>query len=232
MEQSNSWQSWVTEGNVTLPIVLLKNYASLGITESECMLLIHIHSFIEKGKMFPTPDELSERMTLSSSDCFSMIQKLLKKGLLEIGESSVGDVREESYSLLPLWNGIMNKLNREKHQDQMAVTLQSQKDLYSIFEQEFGRPLSPLECETLAMWIDQDHQSSTLIKAALREAVISNKLNFRYIDRILFEWKKQGIKTVEQAKKQGEKFRQPKNTEREQEGAMAKKVPFYNWLEK
>lgn len=31
--------------------------------------------------------------------------------------------------------------------------------------------------------------------------------NFRYIDRILFEWKKNGIKTVDQAQNQGRKFR-------------------------
>ena len=50
------------------------------------------------------------------------------------------------------------------------------------------------------MWIDDDHHDPVIIKSALREAVISGKLNFRYIDRILFDWKKNGIKTIEQAK--------------------------------
>ena len=57
------------------------------------------------------------------------------------------------------------------------------------------------------MWLDEDQHSPEIIKAALKEAVISGKLNFRYIDRILFEWKKNGIKTVEQAKEHGKKFR-------------------------
>ena len=47
-----------------------------------------------------------------------------------------------------------------------------------------------------------------LIKSALREAVISGKLNFRYIDRILFDWKRNGIKTIEQAKSHGRNVRQ------------------------
>lgn len=57
------------------------------------------------------------------------------------------------------------------------------------------------------MWEDQDQHHPNLIQAALREAVMSGKLNFRYIDRILFEWKKNGIKTVDQAQNQGQKFR-------------------------
>ena len=48
----------------------------------------------------------------------------------------------------------------------------------SSIEEEFGRPLSPLECETLAIWQDQDQHDAILIKHALKEAVLSGKLSF------------------------------------------------------
>lgn len=70
--------------------------------------------------------------------------------------------------------------------------VQAEKSLYALFEDEFGRPLSPLEGETLSIWMDQDHHDAEMIRLALREAVLSGKLNFRYIDRILFEWKRKG----------------------------------------
>ncbi len=63
---------------------------------------------------------------------------------------------------------------------------------------------------------------------------MSGKLNFRYIDRILFEWKKNGIKTVDQAQEQGRKFRanqQRSHQITKQETKYTGKVPFYNWLE-
>ena len=63
-------------------------------------------------------------------------------------------------------------------------------EIYKLFEQEFGRLLSPMEYETIGMWFDQDKHSSALIRLALKEAVLSQKLSLRYIDRILFEWKK------------------------------------------
>jgi DNA replication protein len=81
------------------------------------------------------------------------------------------------------------------------------------------------------MWMEDDHQPE-IIKSALRESVISGKLNFRYIDRILFEWKKNGIKTLEQAREQGQKFRVHQKRDRKTENARPlKDVPFYNWLE-
>lgn len=113
----------------------------------------------------------------------------------------------ESYSLQPLWEKILHFLMNESIEEEQKEIKQLQVNLYTVFEKEFGRPLSPFECETLGMWEDQDQHHPNLIQAALREAVMSGKLNFRYIDRILFEWKKNGIKTVDQAQNQGRKFR-------------------------
>ncbi|WP_404403456.1 DnaD domain protein [Jeotgalibacillus malaysiensis] len=219
-------QKWIKEGYTAIPVMLLKYYKKLNLTETESMLLIQLHSFIDKGNHFPTPDEIAERMTLTSSECLKIIQKLIKKNLLEINNSEE-EIKTEHYSLEPLWNCILNIAGQEQFQETVEQTMAMQTDLYTMFEREFGRPLSPLECETLAMWIDQDDHSPEIVKSALREAVISEKLNFRYIDRILFEWKKKGIKSPEDAKKQGEQFRKPKNqTEKPHEPA-----PFYNWLE-
>src|SRR5699024_12025362 len=79
--------------------------------------------------------------------------------------------------------------------------------IFILFEQEFGRPLSPFEIETINAWLDEDNIIPALIKAALRESVLMGKLNFRYIDRILCEWKHKGIHTVEQARESSKSFR-------------------------
>ena len=48
-------------------------------------------------------------------------------------------------------------------------------NLFQLFEREFGRPLSPMECETLTQWLDEDGHPEVLIVAALREAVFCGK---------------------------------------------------------
>jgi DNA replication protein len=60
-------------------------------------------------------------------------------------------------------------------------------------------------------------------------------LNFRYIDRILFEWKKNGIRTIDQARNHAKKFRQHQGNSSSKQQVnqeeYQRKVPFYNWLE-
>lgn len=53
-----------------------------------------------------------------------------------------------------------------------------QKSLYTIFEEEFARPLSPLECETLSIWLDQDHHDAQLIKQGSQRSRHIRKIKF------------------------------------------------------
>ncbi|MBM7619511.1 DNA replication protein [Bacillus tianshenii] len=228
---------FLEEGNFSIPNYLLNNYVKLGLNEKEFLLILHVHSFVESGKIFPTPMEIADKMTIDPTECMEILRHLLQKGYLAISdEMDEYSIKYERYSLQPLWEKMIQYMLDKSKQ----ATIQSNKDdeasLYTIFEQEFGRPLSPFECETLGMWMDQDHHDPTIIKAALREAVISGKLNFRYIDRILFEWKKNGIKTLNQANEYGKKFRKSNIPPKQQNQMPVNKtnkntVPFYNWLD-
>ncbi|MGD6831561.1 DnaD domain protein [Sutcliffiella halmapala] len=228
---------FLEEGNLSIPNYLLNNYVKLGLNEKEFLLILHVHSFVESGKIFPTPMEIADKMTIDPTECMEILRHLLQKGYLAISdEMDEYSIKYERYSLQPLWEKMIQFMIEKNKQ----ATIQSNKDdeinLYTIFEQEFGRPLSPFECETLGMWMDQDHHDTSIIKAALREAVISGKLNFRYIDRILFEWKKNGIKTLNQANEYGKKFRRSNIPSKQQNQVPINKpnkntVPFYNWLD-
>lgn len=226
--------SWINQGYLSIPTLLLTNYKNLHLNEQELVLLLQVMNFIEKGNQFPTPEELSTVMCISTTQCSSMLRTLIQKGFIQIidGDSPEG-IRFEKYSLEPLWVKLVDFfLIKEKH-NQAEVKQVEEVDLYSCFEGEFGRPLSPFECETLAMWVDEDLHEPVIIKTALKEAVISGKLNFRYIDRILFEWKKNGIKTVDQAKSYSGKFRRHQALQKPSSNndQNPKAVPFYNWLE-
>jgi len=229
---------WLQEGNVSIPATLLTHYKQLKLNEKELVLLLQVHYFLERGKEFPTPDELASQMTIDMMECHELLSQLIKKGFIEIidGKHETG-IRFERFSLDPLWNKLIDQYLLLEKKEEVVQLEEKEASLYTCFEQEFGRPLSPFEIETLNMWMDDDQHEVVIIKAALREAVISGKLNFRYIDRILFEWKKNGIKTMEQAKVHGKKFRQHQTTsytshnEQTEEEAPKKTVPFYNWLD-
>ena len=79
-------------------------------------------------------------------------------------------------------------------------------EIFKLFEQEFGRFLSPMESESISMWLDEDGHSIDIIRAALKEAVLAQKVSLRYIDRILFEWKKKNVKSMADVERHGRSF--------------------------
>jgi DNA replication protein len=201
------------EGNIEVPYLLLKHYRQLKLNEVEVMLMIHVMALIEKErKDFPTLEELQGRMSVAPEKVIAALQKLLKEGLLTIDEAidAASGVQYEKYNFRPLLERLagcwyQEQIERQKAREQAEPAVR--KDIFSIFEKEFGRPLTPMELESITGWLDKDQYPEQLILAGLKEAVFAGKVHFRYIDRILMEWSRNRITTVEQAKEHSQKFR-------------------------
>lgn len=61
----------------------------------------------------------------------------------------------------------------------------SKKELFEIFQQCFGRLLTPFEIEDINKWIDEDDMPVEVVNAALKEAVTNNKISWKYVNNIL-----------------------------------------------
>ena len=222
-----------------IPTFLLKHYKLLTLSEVEMMLILHLKTFFEEGNDFPTPEELGERMTVSASECMNIIRSLIQKGCLEIQQyQNENGMICEKYCLDLLWEKLDQRLEVSKMHILMQQKQEVEATVFEIFEQEFGRLLSPMEYETIQKWMDEDKLDSQLILAALRESVISGKQNFRYIDRILFDWMKNGVRTVDQAKQHSLKFKERTTAFAKQpellstQEVQSPKPPiFYDWLD-
>lgn len=218
---------------INLPKRLLTTYVQFGLTETDVMVILHIHRFQAEGNDFPTPTELAQYLSLNDQECSQVLRKLIQKDILSIEQMTSEDhIMNESYSLEPLWEKLMENpvtyASKKSEQEQQ----EEQPNMFVLFEQEFGRPLSPFEIETINIWIDEDKQEPALIKAALREAVLMGKLNFKYIDRILREWKKKGIRSVQQAREASKSFRsQQGSSGSSQQKSKRDSSIYYNWLE-
>lgn len=81
-------------------------------------------------------------------------------------------------------------------------------NIYTIFEKEFGRPLTPIEFEKINNWLT-GHQEF-IIREGLKRAVLAGKLTFRYIDTILLEWKKNNIRTIQEIEQREADFKNKK----------------------
>src|SRR5699024_11594905 len=167
-------------------------------------------------------------LTLNEEKCADILKNLMQKSILTISEeNNEYNKISESYSLNLLWEKLYTEINNEQKND---LEPDEAGSIFILFEQEFGRPLSPFEIETITVWLDEDLIQPSLIKAGLRESVLMGKLNIRYIDRIVRDWQKKGIHTVEQAREASKEFRnkqvtKPNNNQKRDTSF------YYNWLE-
>ena len=215
----NDWIKGAVHGmtlpTVHLPYVLFTQHKKLNLDLSELFILVHLLAFRQlKGTMFPTLDELAEHTHMSTEQVAHRLQKLIHQEVIHITEQwdETQNVRYEKYDLSGLFSQLI-QLGKEQDVAQpleseiSPIFVEKEQNVFAVFEKEFARPLSPMECETISDWIDKDRYPQSLILMALKEAVFSGKVHFRYIDRILLEWEKNRIKTTEEAKRYTQKFR-------------------------
>lgn len=86
----------------------------------------------------------------------------------------------------------------------------NKKNIYEIFEEEFGRTLSPIEYEIIAKMISD--YSEEFIKLALSEAVSRQASSLKYVEKVLLNWKSRNLKTEEEVKNYIKNFNELKST--------------------
>lgn len=212
------------KGTITLPVLLFTEYKRIGLRETEVLLLTQLLIFQEKEKIAaPTFQQLSSRMNLTIQEIADMVAKLSKDGWVGIGSRG-----EKGYDLSLIYERLASILVKDVDEEASHESGEQYQTMFHQLEQEFGRPLSPNECEHIVKWLDEDQYSEEIIEAALKEAVYCDKLSVRYMDRILIEWERHHIHTAEEATQYSKRFRQ---TEVTIQPKQTTEFTFYNWLE-
>jgi len=162
---------------------VVKTIKNLDITLKEFLLLLY---FINIKALLDLND-IKKVLGFNEEEILNTYTSLITKGLIEVKVFKDSGVVSEVISLDMFYDKlVMNTKNEENN-----------TDIYSKFESEFGRSLSPIEYETINRWLENG-VSEEIITSALKEAVINGASNLRYIDKIIYEWTKKGVKPKEE----------------------------------
>ena len=189
---------------------LLFNYKSLNITDIEFILLIYLTN--QTSDIY-NPKQISKDLKLGLNEVLELINSLTEKGLVKIDLKKINNERTEVVNLDLLYEKMAFNLEPKEEEKKSSI--------YDLFETEFGRTLSPMEYEIITGWLDNGY-TEELITLALKEATYNGVSNLRYIDKIIYEWNKKGIKTKEDVEKNKKQFKS--NSEK-------KEIFDYNWLD-
>ena len=165
----------------------IKEACKLNLTLAEFLLLIY---FENADYLTFDLDKICDRLKIERGDILVAFNNLLGNGIITLtSEKGDSGKRVDKVSLEGFYEKVIESKKKEKNK-------KLKENIFSTFEAEFRRPLTGTEFEIIKAWLEKMYNED-LILAALKEAVYNGATNIRYIDTILYEWNKKGLKTIE-----------------------------------
>lgn len=190
--------------------ILIKEF---NLTLEELLLLIYF-----MNQDIPTFDveQINKVTNITINKILDCFTNLTNKGLINLKMVNDGNKVLETIDLDFTYKAMVSLVDVSKEEEKNS------SNIYEIFENEFSRTLSPIEYELINDWLNKNI-SEDLIKGALKEAIYNGVTNFRYIDKIIYEWSKKGFKTMDDVNNHL-KSRNSDNKD-------VKEIGDYNWLD-
>ncbi len=175
--------------------IFIKEALKLDLSLNEFLLLLY---FDNSYDVVFDIKVIAKTLNMKEEDVINAYGSLMAKKIINVKAEKDGFGKiKESVSLENFYNEIRSDYKtKEKEEGRINI--------YEIFEKEFGRTLSNTDFEIINAWLENGF-SEDLIKVALKEAVYNGALTLRYVDKILYEWNRKGIKMPSDIKKTLEK---------------------------
>lgn len=200
-------ESIMIKGGTIVPHLLLDYQAELRLSDRELLVIINL---IRLRSAQPQPvsltDYLMDRLKIDRTEARYLLFQLDSKGHI----ASVKDTnssRVTGVSLTPLYDRLMQLYARDTINPPSPQPMPKTNHLLKSFEQAFPRGLTPWEYEMTVKWQEEDGWSEEIIAEALKIAALRRKLNFTYIDRILYNWQVNQLDTLDKIREHDAFFR-------------------------
>lgn len=186
-------------GNLVYPSALLFHFKDI-FTNTDDFLVWQFFYLQNTTRIDDlAPSQIATALGKSVADVNRSISSLTSQELLDIKTIKVGDEIETIIDASPVLEKLDQLVTKSKDQPVHDEDQGNQfKQIVSEFERELGRFLSPFELEDLEKTVKEDKTDIDLIREALKEAVFNGKTNWKYIQAILRNWRKEGITNLYQ----------------------------------
>lgn len=159
-------------------------------------------------------NEIEKHTSLTDEMILEAYNGLITKKIIKINTSNKNGVIVEIISLDDFYDKIDQAIRGEKNEA-------SKDEIIKVFEKASSEKATDLEIEVINAWISSGFETSMIINA-INEAKYNGTCNIRYIDKVLNEWSKKGIKSSEELEKY---------LKNELEATKKIELFDYNWLD-
>ncbi|MGT2828325.1 DnaD domain-containing protein [Streptococcus hillyeri] len=187
-------------GNLVLPSALLFHFKEL-FSSADAFLVWQFFYLQNTTKLEEVaPSQIAQALGKTVTEVNRLISNLEKEGVLDVKTIELAGEIEVIFDATPALSKLDQLLGKnQSSQPNVQYVAQGEaiKQLTDDLEQAMGM-LNPMILEDVQKLVYEDQTDPELIREALREAVFNNKVNWKYIQAILRNWRKEGIKTLRQ----------------------------------
>ena len=176
---------------------------------------------IKRGSFITGRKKLSEELGISEQEVRTSLNHLISTNEITIKKTN-------KYSIISINNYDAYQFNNQENNQQItnnqptnnqqSTTYEKEKEdeeeqkniiynnIYELIEKSFKRTLNSDEKEEISKWNDNE-----LTRYAIKQASLRHIDNVNYINAILYAYKENNIKTVDEAKKREKEYRKNNN---------------------
>lgn len=186
------------------------------------------NNMLENGMFFSTIENIEENTGLSKHQQKKALDELKSMGIIDVIVKGLPAKRYIKIDINVLENKFANnwqtssekisKLEGKKvagnnnnkiiiNNSNIDYSYSYKETLFELIENNIGRTLNSIEIELVGTWEDND-----LTRYIIKQCILNQKYNIKYIDRVITSTKLKGIKTVVDFEKESETFKQQKQT--------------------
>ena len=186
------------------------------------------NNMLENDMFFSTIENIEENTGLSKHQQKKALEELKSMGIIDVIVKGLPAKRYIKIDINILANKFANnwqtsskkisKLEGKKvagnnnnkiiiNNSNIDYSYSYKETLFELIENNIGRTLNSIEIELVGTWEDNE-----LTRYIIKQCILNQKYNIKYIDRVITSTKLKGIKTVVDFEKESETFKQQKQT--------------------
>lgn len=168
----------LSQSDIDFRSILLKRYSYYRLSDMECFMILICHQLLSRdSKLLLTRDILSKHMSSTKEEIDSLLNELIKKGIIEI----IND-NNQIYSSLTtfkkrLYDDLIKDIRLEKEGSNT-----SSSSLYMYLEQLNDRSLSSIERDYISNWLKDGVEENLIKEACLKSKTKNGFISFKKAD--------------------------------------------------
>ncbi len=185
----NKLEEYLGDGNIVIPLYILKSFKKLNITMEEFIFLMYLYN--RQDKIDFNPEKIASDLNIDIMEVMGYISVLSDKGFLSLDIIKDNNVIDEVINLSLFYEKISFLLmTKEDASD-------NKKEIFKDVSSLLGRNLTEIEEGMIQTWLDNKIDES-LIEEGIKIAINDGVYSLKYIDKMLFDFKNRGITKPEE----------------------------------